>query len=75
MDKEEKFCEVFNKKVKDFDESCFCSANFAGMETLDANLHKLLSKENFSLPQEVLDELSELEMADLYDFKKELWKT
>ena len=75
MREDDLFCSVFDKYVKDFEESCGDVTKFAQVETSFASLHKLLVKEDFSLPDEVLCELATLERADLEDLKKELWKS
>lgn len=75
MDKIDEYCKVFEEKIKNFNEFYDNFENFARMETSITKKHKLtMEEENFLLPKEVLQELKELEMADLIDFEKELWK-
>lgn len=75
MDKIDEYCKVFEEKIKNFNEFYDNFENFARMETSITKKHKLtMEEENFLLPKEVLQELKELERADLIDFEKELWK-
>ncbi len=74
MDKFKKYAKVFAEKTKDFDENSVLQTNIAGMETLNPYSHKLIAKEDFSLPDDVAEELKPLKIADLCDFEKELCK-
>lgn len=67
------FSKNFDLSVKEFEEKYGDLAKIALKETSDIDLHKLLKKDDFNLPEEVRLELQELEMADLCDLKKEKW--
>lgn len=73
MKEKNQFKENFDRSIKEFEENGGDLAKFAAEETSANSLHKLLKKEDFILPKAVLEELSELERADLIDLKKELW--
>lgn len=68
MSKKEKSKEKDVYKTKEVGRTCNQPANFAGMETISPNWHKLLTGEDFVLPGEVYEELLPLEQADLNDF-------
>ena len=74
MCEKESYCKNFDLSVKEFEEKYGDLAKIALEETSGIDLHKLLKKGDFSLPEEVREELRELEMADLTDLKKEKWK-
>ena len=73
MCEKEEFIKNFDLSVKEFEEKYGDLAKIALEETSDIDLHKLLKKGDFHLPKEVLEELKELEVADLTDLKKEKW--
>ncbi len=75
MCEKEEFIKNFDLSVKEFEEKHGELAKIALEETSDIDLHKLLKKGDFKLPKDVLKELKELETADLYDLKKEKWKS
>lgn len=54
--------------TQEHDKKCCDIANFASVETIDPNWHKLLTGEDFILPNDVREELAELELADLNDY-------
>ncbi len=73
MKEKNQFRENFDRSIKEFEENGGDLAKFAAEETSEDSLHKLLKKEDFILPEAVLEELSELEAADLIDLEKEIW--
>ena len=75
MQENKLFRENFDRSIKEFEEKYGDLAKFAAEETSNIDLHKLLKKEDFDLPREVLCELAQLEAADLHDLKKEQWNS
>lgn len=70
MSEKDTFKTKLDKAVKVFEEKHGDLAKFALMETSFDKPHKLLRKRDFLLPREVLDELRQLESADLYDLER-----
>ena len=73
MKEKNQFIENFVLSLKEFEENGGNLEKFAAVETMEGVSHKLLKKDDFVLPKEVLEELSELEAADLIDLEKEIW--
>ncbi len=73
MKEKNQFRKNFDRSIKEFEENGKDLSKFAAEETSEAYLHKLLKEEDFILPEEVMEELSQLEAADLFDLEKEIW--